>query len=183
MTNKNPLTHLDEQGRPRMVDVGAKPETERVAVAKGAVYMQPQTMSLLLTQKLPKGDALQIARLAGLMGAKRTAELIPLCHPLPLTSVEVDLTPGEPLADGRARIVIEATARCVGRTGVEMEAMTAVSVAALTLYDMVKAVDRGIEIAEICLHQKSGGKSGFWSRNTEQTNPCVESKPDARDER
>ena len=165
--NKTPkLTHLDETGRPRMVDVGAKPETERVAIARGAVYVQPQTLDLLVHQKLPKGDALQIARLAGIMGAKRTADLIPLCHPLPLTSVEVDLTPGEPLADGRARIIIEARASCVGRTGVEMEAMTAVSIAALTLYDMAKAVDRGIEIAEITLHEKRGGKSGHWSRGS-----------------
>jgi cyclic pyranopterin monophosphate synthase len=158
------LTHLDETGRPRMVDVGTKPETERVAIARGAVYVQPQTLALLITQKLPKGDALQIARLAGIMGAKRTAELIPLCHPLSLTSVEVDLSPGELLLDGRARIIIEAKVCCVGRTGVEMEAMTAVSIAALTLYDMVKAVDRGIEIAEITLYEKRGGKSGHWVR-------------------
>jgi cyclic pyranopterin monophosphate synthase len=164
--NKTPpmLTHLDEAGLPRMVDVGSKAETERVAIAKGAVYLQLATFSLLMEQKLPKGDAFQIARLAGIMGAKRTADLIPLCHPLPLTSVEVDLAPGEPLPDGRARIVIEAKASCVGRTGVEMEAMTAVSIAALTLYDMVKAVDRSVEISEITLYEKRGGKSGHWVR-------------------
>jgi cyclic pyranopterin phosphate synthase len=164
MPENKTLTHLDESGRPRMVNVSDKPETTRVAIAKGAVYLQPSTLDLLINQKLPKGDALQIARLAGIMGAKRTADLIPLCHPLPLTSVEVDLSPGESLPDGRARVVIEAKASCVGRTGVEMEAMTAVSIAALTLYDMAKAVDRSIEIAEITLHEKQGGKSGHWKR-------------------
>lgn len=159
------LSHLDAEGRPRMVDVGHKAETEREAVARAAVYMKPETLALLVEKKLPKGDVLQVARLAGIMGAKRTADLIPLCHPLPLSAVEVDLAPADPLPDGRARVLISARARVVGRTGVEMEALCAASVAALTLYDMAKAVDRGMEIGEIALVEKRGGKSGPWTRD------------------
>lgn len=161
------LSHLDEAGRPRMVDVGPKVESEREAVARAAVYMKPETLALLVEQKLPKGDVFQVARLAGIMGAKRTPELIPLCHPLPLTAVEVDLAPGDPLPDGRARVVIEARARAVWRTGVEMEALCAASVAALTIYDMAKAVDREMEIGEIALWEKRGGKSGHFRRGEE----------------
>jgi cyclic pyranopterin monophosphate synthase len=158
------LTHLDEAGRPRVVDVGAKPETEREAVARGAVYMRPETLALLVDQKLPKGDAFAVARLAGVLGAKKAPELIPLCHPLPLTAIDVDVTPGAPLEDGRARVVIQARVKTVWRTGVEMEALAAVSAAALALYDMAKAVDRAMEIAEIALWEKRGGKSGDWRR-------------------
>ena len=152
------LTHLDEKGRARMVDVSAKGETERVAVAAGTVQMQEATLDLILAGGIAKGDVLATARIAGIMGAKRTPDLIPLCHPLTLSSVSVDLIPDKT----RNAIDITATAKIVGRTGVEMEALTAVSVAALTLYDMCKAVDRGIRITEIRLLQKSGGKSGPW---------------------
>jgi cyclic pyranopterin phosphate synthase len=153
------LTHLDEQGRARMVDVGAKAETERVAVARGRVRMQPSTLALVRTGEVAKGDVLAVARVAGIMAAKRTGELIPLCHPLPVTSVEVEITADE----GASTLEIEATARIVGRTGVEMEALTAVSVAALTIYDMCKAVDRGMTIEAVRLVHKRGGKSGeYW---------------------
>lgn len=148
-----------------MVDVGAKPESEREALARAAVYLKPETLQLIVEKKLPKGDVFGVARIAGIMGAKRTPDLIPLCHPLPLTSVEVDLTVAEPHSDGRARILIEARAKVSGKTGVEMEALCAASVAALTLYDMVKAVDREVEIGEIALWEKKGGKSGHWKRS------------------
>lgn len=160
------LTHLDEEGRARMVNVGHKAETPREAVARAAVYMQPETLRLITEKRLPKGDVFQVARLAGILGAKQTAQLIPLCHPLPLSAVEVELSPAEPLPDGRARVLIEARAQVVGRTGVEMEALCAASVAALTLYDMAKAVDRGMEIGEIALWEKRGGKSGHWRRDS-----------------
>ena len=151
------FTHFDEEGRARMVDVGDKPETERVATAKGAVVMAPETLELIMEGRAKKGDVLAVARLAGIMAAKRTADLIPLCHPLALTQVTVDLTPVPP-----DRVEIEATARLRGRTGVEMEALTAVSVAALTVYDMCKAVDRAMRITDIRLTAKSGGRSGDW---------------------
>ncbi len=157
------LSHLDEQGRARMVDVGAKAETARVATARGRVRMQPATLALVLRGGVAKGDVIAVARLAGIMAAKRTGELIPLCHPLPITSVDVDVTPDE--AD--AALDIEATARIVGRTGVEMEALTAVSVAALTIYDMCKAVDRGMTIEAVRLVHKAGGKSGEYRREGE----------------
>jgi cyclic pyranopterin phosphate synthase len=152
------LTHLDEEGRARMVDVGGKPETERVAVAAGSVLMQRATLDLILAGGIKKGDVIPVARLAGIMGAKRTPELIPLCHPLALTAIEVELACDE----ARAAIDITATCKLTGRTGVEMEALTAVAVAALTVYDMVKAVDRGTRITDIRLVRKSGGKSGTY---------------------
>lgn len=152
------LTHLDERGQARMVDVGAKPETAREAIARGEVRMRPETLRLIREGDLPKGDVLGTARTAGIMAAKRTAELIPLCHPLLLTYVGVDFA----LDEGAGRVTITATVRCHGQTGVEMEALTAVSVAALTIYDMAKAVDRGMVIGEIRLVEKCGGKSGEW---------------------
>ena len=150
------LTHIDEQGRARMVDVGHKPETEREAVARGAVSMQEETLALIKGGNVEKGDVLSVARLAGIMAAKRTAELIPLCHPLPLDSVDVDLE----LNESSSEVRITATARTTAKTGVEMEALTAVSVAALTIYDMCKAVDRGMRIEGVRLVQKRGGQSG-----------------------
>ncbi len=150
------LSHIDAAGRARMVDVGGKEITERSAVAEGCVEMQPDTLRLIETAQLKKGDVLTTAQLAGVMAAKRTHELIPLCHPLALSHIEVELTPqAEP-----PRIEIRASVRCSGRTGVEMEALTAVSVAALTVYDMAKAVDRAMRISNIRLRQKTGGRSG-----------------------
>jgi len=154
-TKPSPLTHLDEAGHARMVDVGAKPVTSREAVARARVRMLPATRELLATGA-PKGDVLAVARVAGIQAAKRTGELIPLCHPLPLDAVAVDLQ----LEDSGVRVT--ATARCTGRTGVEMEALTAASLAALTIYDMLKAVDRGMVIEDVRLLAKSGGRSGDW---------------------
>lgn len=151
------FSHFDAEGRARMVDVGAKPETERSATARGAVVMAPETLAMIVEGRAKKGDVLAVARLAGIMAAKRTAELIPLCHPLMLSDVAVELTPAGP-----DRVEIEATVKLAGRTGVEMEALTAVSVAALTVYDMVKAVDRALRITEIRLTHKAGGKSGEY---------------------
>ena len=147
------LTHLDEQGRARMVDVGAKPDTERVAVAGGSVYMQPETLRLIRDGAIKKGDVLTIARIAGIMAAKRTSELIPLCHPISLTQIEVEIALDE---DANAAH-IRASARTIGKTGVEMEALTAVTVAALTIYDMAKAVDRSMRLSDIHLLEKRGG--------------------------
>jgi cyclic pyranopterin monophosphate synthase len=152
------LSHLDDEGRIKMVDVGAKPVTARTAEASGFARMAESTVAAVRERRTPKGDPLETARLAGIMAAKRTGELIPLCHPLGLTHVDVQIT----LEDGGARIT--ATASTSAQTGVEMEAMTAVSVAALTLYDMLKAIDRGMVIGEIRLERKSGGKSGEWTR-------------------
>ena len=152
------LTHFDEHGASRMVDTSAKPETLREAKASGLVRMAPATAALIRDRGLAKGDVLEVARLAGIMAAKRTGELIPLCHPLPLSSVQVDLTP---IARGYA---IEARVRTTAQTGVEMEALTAVAVAALTIYDMVKAVDRTMVIGDVRLMFKSGGRSGSWTR-------------------
>ena len=152
----NSLTHLDEQGRAKMVDVGWKPVTDREAVARGSVYMLPETLQLILQGLVKKGDVFTIAQLAGIMGAKRTAELIPLCHPLPLNKVDVELVPDE----SQSLVNITATASTSGKTGVEMEALTAVSVAALSVYDMCKAVDRGMQIGSIRLVRKRGGQSG-----------------------
>lgn len=157
------LTHLDEQGKARMVDVGAKPDTERVAVAAGSVTMQPETMRLIRDGALKKGDVLTVARIAGIMAAKRTFELIPLCHPIPLTHIDVALT----LDESSSVVRITATARTIGKTGVEMEALTAVTVAALTVYDMAKAVDRAMVIGEICLLEKHGGQHGDYVRQDE----------------
>ena len=150
------LTHLDAEGHARMVDVGAKGETRREAVARGTVLMQPETLQLIVAGGLPKGDVLAVARVAGIMAAKRAPDLIPLCHPLLLTHVAVELLPDE----AAAAVRIEATVRTTGKTGVEMEALTAVSAAALTIYDMCKAVDRGMRISDIRLAQKRGGRSG-----------------------
>ncbi|QCP86295.1 cyclic pyranopterin monophosphate synthase MoaC [Cereibacter sphaeroides] len=150
------LTHFDESGRAHMVDVSEKPVTARVAVARGAVKMSAETLALVAEGRAGKGDVLGVARLAGIMGAKRTADLIPLCHPLPITKVALELT-ADPALPG---IVVEATVKTGGQTGVEMEALTAVSVACLTIYDMVKAVEKGMEITGIRLLLKEGGKSG-----------------------
>ena len=152
------LTHFDAEGKAAMVDVSDKAETERIATAKGSVLMQPETLALIAAGYMKKGDVLAVARLAGIMAAKRTAELIPLCHPLALTSIKVDLT----IDKARSAVDIEATCKLTGRTGVEMEALTAVSVAALTVYDMCKAVDRGMTITDIRLTAKRGGKSGSY---------------------
>ena len=154
------LSHFDEHGAARMVDTSAKPETQREAKASGLVRMAPATLALIRDRALAKGDVLEVARLAGIMAAKRTGELIPLCHPLPLTSASVDFTF---LADDLLRI--EATVRVFGRTGVEMEALTAVSVAALTVYDMCKAVDRVMTVERVRLEEKSGGRGGTFRRD------------------
>lgn len=148
------LSHLDERGQARMVDVGAKPATDRRAVARGRLVLNAETVALVRDGKAPKGDVLAAARVAGIMAAKRTSELIPMTHPLPLTHVSVDLT----VEDGG--IAIEATAATTAQTGVEMEALTAVTVAGLTLYDMLKAVERGARLTDVRLVEKSGGKSG-----------------------
>ena len=154
------LSHLDEQGRARMVDVSEKEVTSRIATACGTIHMLPETLALILDDKIEKGDVFSVARVAGIMAAKKTSELIPMCHPLNITSVAIDLTPG----NNPARVDIEASVRVSGKTGVEMEAMTAVSVAGLTIYDMCKAVDSEMTIGEIRLVKKSGGKSGTFIR-------------------
>ena len=154
------FTHFDKEGKARMVDVSDKAETERTATAKGSVLMQPATLALIKEGGVKKGDVLSVARLAGIMGAKKTPDLVPLCHPLALTSVQVDLT----LDEARNAVDITATCKLVGKTGVEMEALTAVSVAALTVYDMCKAVDKAMQIVDIRLMHKSGGKSGTYER-------------------
>jgi len=152
------LTHLDDEGKAAMVDVSAKPETGRVATAKGSVIVAAETLKLVMAGGVKKGDVLSVARLAGIMGAKKTSELIPLCHPLALDHIAVELT----CDPDRNAIDIAATCRTTGRTGVEMEALTALSVAALTIYDMCKAVDRSMRITDIRLTHKSGGKSGTF---------------------
>lgn len=154
------LTHIDEQGRARMVDVGHKPETAREAVARGEVRMSPQTLERIAAGDVPKGDVLAAARIAGIMAAKRVGELIPLCHPLPITRAEVEFH----LNRERGAVEIEARVATVARTGVEMEALTAVSVAALTIYDMAKALEKGMTIENVRLVRKTGGKSGTWER-------------------
>jgi cyclic pyranopterin monophosphate synthase len=150
------LTHLDESGRARMVDVSAKPDTDRVAVAKGEVLMKKETLDLIRAGQIKKGDVLTVAQIAGITAAKRTSDLIPLCHPLPLTKVDVDLA----LDDSLPGVSITATAKVTGKTGVEMEALTAVSVAALTVYDMAKAAEKTMRIQNIRLVEKHGGRSG-----------------------
>jgi len=157
------LSHVDEHGRARMVDVAGKAETERVARAEARVVMAPATLRAVCDGRVPKGDVLATARLAGVMAAKRTHELIPLCHPLALTFVGVEIEPDEGLPGLR----VTTEARLVGRTGVEMEAMVAASVAGLTVYDMCKAIDRGIEVTGVRLLEKSGGASGHWRRGGE----------------
>jgi len=160
MSTEDELTHLDSDGRARMVEVGQKDKTSREALARATLRMRPETRRVLLSGKVPKGDAIAAARIAGIQAAKRTAELIPLCHPLAITGCEIALTP----ADDQERFVIEATVRCGDRTGVEMEALTAVTIAALTLYDMLKAIDRGMTIEEVVLLEKRGGRSGEYRR-------------------
>jgi cyclic pyranopterin phosphate synthase len=152
------LTHFDDAGRARMVDVGDKAETHRVAIAGGRVRMQPETLRVIVEGRASKGDVLGVAQVAAIMGAKRTHDLVPMCHPLALTAINVALTPDEESSS----VLIEAQVETRGKTGVEMEALTAVSVAALTIYDMVKAIDRGMQIEDIRLLHKSGGKSGTY---------------------
>lgn len=159
--SKSQLTHIDEHGAARMVDVGDKAETQRLAIAGGKVSMQAETLALLEAGSHKKGDVLAVARIAGIQAAKKCADLIPLCHPLMLNSVEVDFT----LDRDENAVLIEASCKVSGKTGVEMEALTAVAVAGLTIYDMCKAVDRGMVIGQIGLLQKRGGKSGDWQRD------------------
>jgi cyclic pyranopterin phosphate synthase len=154
----NPLTHIGADGEARMVDVSDKAATDRVAVAEGRVRMAQSTLAAILAGDAKKGDVIGAARIAGIMAAKKTADLIPLCHPLALTKVSIDIAPDEALPG----VAVRAEARCFGQTGVEMEAMTAVSVACLTIYDMVKAIDRGMSIEAVRLIEKRGGKSGEW---------------------
>ncbi len=153
------LTHFDAAGNAAMVDVGDKPITDRQATAKARVTMQPETLKTILTGEAKKGDVFGVARLAGIMAAKRTADLIPLCHPLPISAVTIDLA-----ADGTNAVAIAATVKTTGRTGVEMEALTAASIAALTVYDMCKAIDRGMRIEALRVVHKSGGNSGEFSQ-------------------
>ncbi|MDM7851397.1 cyclic pyranopterin monophosphate synthase MoaC [Pseudochrobactrum kiredjianiae] len=155
------LTHLDESGAANMVDVGDKTDTVRIATASGCVIMQPQTLELILSGNAAKGDVIGTARLAGIMAAKKTSDLIPLCHPLMLSKVTVEIEPDEALPGLR----VSATVKLTGKTGVEMEALTAVSVTCLTIYDMAKAVDKGMIISDIAVDSKTGGKSGDWQRS------------------
>lgn len=156
------LSHLDDTGAAHMVDVTAKDATKRVAVAEGTVHTRPDVVDMITANGLPKGDALATARIAGILAAKRTSDLIPLCHPLAITGVDVDFTVGG--GDDPGAVAITATVRTTDRTGVEMEALTAVSVAALTIYDMIKAVDREARIDDIRVVRKEGGKTGTWQR-------------------
>src|SRR5512140_1256337 len=158
-TRKARLSHVDARGRARMVDVSDKPVTEREAVARGVIRMQPQTLRLIRAGKIAKGEVLAVARVAGIMAAKRTADLIPMCHPLPIQVAGIDFS-----VTGPGRLAIEARVKVSGKTGVEMEALSAVSAAALTVYDMCKALDRGMVIGEICLWEKRGGRSGEYRR-------------------
>ena len=160
------LTHIDEKGDVRMVDVSAKPDTERIAIAEGFISMKPETLDLIVTGQAAKGDVLACARVAGVMGAKKTSELIPMCHPLNITKAKVECIPvheGD-REDGRVGIRVEVTCGVTGKTGIEMEALTGASIACLTIYDMCKAVDRGMEIDEVRLLLKDGGKTGLWQR-------------------
>lgn len=158
-TKQSPLTHFDAQGQAHMVDVGDKAHTARVARAAGSITMQPATFALVRDGNAKKGDVLGVARIAGIQASKRTSDLIPLCHPIALTKVSVEFA----LDEGTSRVLCEVTARTTGQTGVEMEALTATSVALLTIYDMCKAVDRGMRIGDIRLLEKAGGKSGLWT--------------------
>ena len=163
------LSHIDDEGHVHMVDVGRKPPTRRVAIAQGEIRMRPATLKLIVEGDAPKGDVLTTAQIAGIMAAKRTHELIPLCHPLPLTKIDVDFE----IDEESSRINITATAHCTGQTGVEMEALTAVSVAALTIYDMAKAAEKTMEIGKVRLVSKTGGKSGDWHRQDQEgSGPC-----------
>lgn len=162
------LTHIDDKGDVRMVDVSAKPDTERVAIAEGFISMNQATLDLIVTGQAAKGDVLACARVAGVMGAKQTSSLIPMCHPLNITKAKVECTPvreGD-REDGRVGIHVTTTCGVTGKTGIEMEALTAVSIACLTVYDMCKAVDRGMEIMDVRLLKKDGGKSGLWERTS-----------------
>jgi len=154
------LSHLDNEGKATMVDVSEKSPTKREAVARGSVHMKPETLQLIMDNAIEKGDVISVARVAGIMGAKKTSELIPLCHPLNVTSIAVEIT----VHEARSLVDVEATAKPIGQTGVEMEALTAVSVAALTVYDMCKAVDKEMVISGIMLMKKRGGKSGEFKR-------------------
>ena len=154
------LSHLDAEGKARMVDVSAKDATERIAVARATIFMRAETLSLIMEKKVEKGDVFSVARVAGIMAAKKTSELIPMCHPLGITSVAIELTPQK----NPPRVEIEAVVKVTGKTGVEMEAMTAAAIAGLTIYDMCKAVDREMTLSEIRLVKKSGGKSGTFIR-------------------
>jgi cyclic pyranopterin phosphate synthase len=160
----NPLTHFDAEGQAHMVDVGEKSETSRQARAAGSIFMQPETLALIRSGSAKKGDVLGIARIAAIQGAKRTSDLIPLCHPIALTRVAVEFA----IDPERNAVHCLATAECFGRTGVEMEALTATSVGLLTIYDMCKAVDRGMRIESIRLLEKIGGKSGHWQAATDK---------------
>jgi cyclic pyranopterin phosphate synthase len=157
------LTHFSDKGRARMVDVSAKNETERTATAEGSILMLPETLALINEGKIKKGNVFAVADVAAVMAAKRTPDLIPMCHPIALTGVEVDFTELG-LSDGRAELSVSVTAKCVGQTGVEMEALTAASAALLTIYDMCKSADRAMTIKKIELVEKKGGKSGHWKR-------------------
>ena len=154
------LTHVGPDGKARMVDVGDKPVTDRLARATGTIRMQPETLARILANDVAKGDVLGVARIAGIMGAKRTAELVPLCHPIPISDIQIEIFP-DPTIPG---LRVDATVRASGRTGVEMEALTAVSVTLITIYDMAKGVEKGMVMAQISLTEKAGGKSGHWSR-------------------
>ena len=154
------LSHLDKEGKAKMVDISAKPLTNREAVARGSVYMKPGTIKLIADKKVPKGDVFSVARIAGIMAAKKTSELIPMCHPLDMTAIDIQFN----LNPKKRKIDIESRVSIVGRTGVEMEALTAVSIAALAIYDMCKAVDKEMVVADIMLMEKRGGKSGTFKR-------------------
>lgn len=163
------LTHIDEKGDVRMVDVSAKPDTERIAVAEGSILMHSETLDLIVSGQAAKGDVLACARVAGVMAAKRTSDLIPMCHPLNITKAKVECVPIHPgdRSDNAVGIHVTATCGVTGKTGIEMEALCAASVACLTIYDMCKAVDRGMEIVDVRLLRKDGGKTGLWLREGE----------------
>ena len=166
MSDEKQLTHIDSKGQVRMVDVGAKHDTERVAVAEGFIAMHPETLALIVEGKAAKGDVLACARVAGIMAGKQTSSIIPMCHPLLITKSKAECAPVHPgeRADGKCGIHVITTFGVTGKTGIEMEALTAASVACLTIYDMCKAVDRGMEIGEVRLLKKDGGKTGLWER-------------------
>jgi len=159
------LTHFNEHGQAKMVDVSSKEATVREAVARGSVFMQPQTLRAIMQDEIKKGNALQVAKIAGIMAAKRTSSLIPLCHPIPISAIDLDFS----IDQGQSSISIEATVKTISQTGVEMEALVAVSVSALTLYDMCKAIDRAMRISDIILVKKSGGRSGTFIREEHKT--------------
>ena len=168
MSTQNDLTHFSDSGRARMVDVSEKAETQRVAVASGVLRLQPATLDRIRAGKMAKGDVLTVADVGAVMAAKKTSELIPMCHGLALTGVDVEFSEiATPDADGCVGIKVLTTARCLGQTGVEMEALTAASVALLTIYDMCKAIDRGMRIEAVQLEEKRGGKSGIWRRSAD----------------